>query len=231
MLLQRRHVRPYPRRFDVFEPHDLKLPRVVDLDLRSLEAAACRRPGLVAVSSSGGELTLGKLELPVATLYSGMFSLGAPWSNVQDPKFSVGTNAGGSFVTGEELGDWRLQYTLLYTPFIWGKRNFERSEPHRTSWYKHFNPTVGMVLNDIPRNGLVGISLDFGSAFVVTYGVIASRVMHLDPNSGLMEGSPVTGGSIPTSKQWDTGQLWAFSVDLRAAAQLLKTAIGTSVSQ
>ena len=180
----------------------------------------------VEAMTSAGPLTLGRLEFPVNRLYTGMFSLGPFWTSAVDPNYGLVWNGSSQIVSAREKGKQRMLYALFYTPFVWGKRDIEIHVP----LHHRLNPTLGLVLNDVANNALVGISADFFDGFVVTFGGHLARVSALDPSSGLTEGAEFTGdpSRFSTAQHWIFRPFVAISVDLRAAVQFLKAAISSA---
>ena len=180
----------------------------------------------VEAMTSAGPLTLGRLEFPVNRLYTGMFSLGPFWTSAVDANYGLVWNGSSQIVSAREKGKQRMLYALFYTPFVWGKRDIEIHVP----LHHRLNPTLGLVLNDVANNALVGISADFFDGFVVTFGGHLARVSTLDPSSGLAEGAEFTGdpSRFSTAQHWIFRPFVAISVDLRAAVQFLKAAISSA---
>jgi hypothetical protein len=184
----------------------------------------------VSVETGTASVVTGTVEFTVNPLYTGMFSLGPSWSALLDPGFQLvnrRTEAGATeaILSRTEQGEGRLLYALFYTPFVWKKRDIEKTD---RPFYHSINPTLGVVLNDPLDNALFGLSADFFNGFVVTGGVHVGHVTHIDPRSGLSLGSRFEGeaGSIPTTRSWEARGFIAVSVDLRAAVQLLQSAVG-----
>lgn len=186
--------------------------------------------GTIAINLQTGsdQVTLGTIELAIHPLYTGMFSLGGAWGRVVDQEFDVASNGTNSVVTTTNTGDRQFSYVLLYTPFVWGPRDIQRS----ASFIDHLNPSVGFSLSSPLDNVFAGASIDLLNSVVFTLGMQVSHVARLDPNSGLTPGSPFTGSrdDLPISKEWKTGLFWAVSVDLRAAVQLVRTVLGTAAA-
>ncbi|AGC42865.1 hypothetical protein MYSTI_01525 [Myxococcus stipitatus DSM 14675] len=191
----------------------------------------------IARRETNGEFTrLGLIEFNVHPLYRGMLSFGAVWTGLNDPMFGTVSTPGGTLISRGEVGSHRLLYAVLLTPFIWGRRDMEK-EPallsdlfergrslEALSLFRHFNPSVGLVVNDPLDNALAGISLDLFDGVLITGGVHVGRVTVIDPQSGLTEGSVFDGPEedLPTARRWRTSAFWSVSVDLRAAVQLIQ---------
>ena len=169
----------------------------------------------------------GSFEFAVNPLYTGAFTLGAMRTNLVDPTFGLVWNGKDSVVTARTGGGYRILYTLTYTPFIWGRRDLEVA-PHNL--LSRFYPSVGVVLNNVTKNAVIGLSFDMGSAFFITAGLHAGLVSQLDASSGVTLGSKFLSPStaIPTQTQWGTSFFFGGSIDLRAAVNLLKIAAGTT---
>ncbi len=106
-------------------------------------------------------------------------------------------------------------YSIIYTPFIWGARDLDKS----VDIWKRINPAVGVTFEDVSENILVGFTVDFPSNVTVTFGKHFRRVERISPSSGLTVGS-VHSGSIPTSKSWEDGNFISLGFDLRAVKTL-----------
>jgi hypothetical protein len=191
--------------------------------------------GEVTIKTATGQ-TIGSFDLAVNHLYWGAFSMGVIRTPLLDPTFGLFFNGTDSVITvatdgvkGVDKDTHRILYTVLLTPFVWGRRDVEKP----IAWYRHVNPSVGLVLNDVPNNFVAGLTVDLLSSFYLTVGAHAGKVRELDPRSGLTEGSPFAGPAtaIPTLKRWHTKAFVGATVDLRAAAQLLRTVLGTVAGQ
>ncbi|MFL5385809.1 MAG: hypothetical protein ACJ8GN_25115 [Longimicrobiaceae bacterium] len=178
---------------------------------------------IAVVNPDGGQTNTGTFDFAVHTLYSGAFSLGAFRTQLRNPTFGVSAVGADTVLTQTEDGTPRLLYMLSYTHFIWGKRDILKSEP----WYHHVNPMVGVVLSDIRNNGVAGVSIDLANGLYLQGGAHAGRVTRLDPQSGLKLGDRFTqpASTIPTVREWDVDWFVGVSVDVRAAAELLRMAV------
>jgi hypothetical protein len=175
------------------------------------------------VNADGSQTPTGSFDFAVHTLYSGAFSLGAFRTQLRNPTFGISAVGADSVLTQTEDGTPRLLYMLSYTHFIWGKRDILKSEP----WYHHVNPMVGVVLSDVKNNGVAGLSVDLANGLYLQGGAHAGRVTRLDPQSGLQLGDRFTQATstIPTVREWDVDWFVGVSVDVRAAAELLRMAV------
>lgn len=188
--------------------------------------------GVVQISarlSATEDTQLGTFDFNVHPLYSGMFTLGGAWSDLLDPDFRVVASGEGEemIILPAQEGEDELQYALFYTPFVWGQRDLEKA----VRWLHRLNPTLGIVLDDISDNALVGVTLDLPHGFALTWGYHFRRVTTLSPDSGLEPGDvfvPPEEGvfDLPTAKEWQDETFYAFSVDLRAFSKLLISAVG-----
>jgi hypothetical protein len=191
--------------------------------------------GEVAISTATGQ-TIGSFDLAVNHLYWGAFSMGVIRTPLIDPTFGLFFNGTDSVITvttdglrGVDKNTHRILYTVLLTPFVWGHRDIEKPVP----LIQHLNPTIGLVLNDVPNNFVAGVTADVLNSVFVTAGAHAGKVHELDPRSGLSVGDAFSGPSsdIPTLKRWHTKFFVGVSVDLRAAAQLLRAVLGSAAGQ
>jgi hypothetical protein len=182
--------------------------------------------GKVQISALQGTTPtpIGNFEFNVNALYSGMLTLGAARTKVVDPtSFSLASVGGQTVIAAEEDGDDDLVYTLFYTPFLWGKRDIQKSVP----FWQHLNLSIGLAPEAVTDNAFAGITADLPAGIAVTWGWHFRQVETL--TQGLAVGSPFTGTAdqIPTTKDWDDGKFWAVSIDLRAMVQVLRAAMGT----
>lgn len=180
----------------------------------------------ILASRNGQTTTLGTFEFNVHTLYTGMFSLGPVWTWNEDPKPGLVFNGTQSIIANRERDDQRMLFALFYTPFVWGKRDIEKSRQPLFA-LNRLNPTLGVSLSDLPNNALLGVSWDVFNGAVLTAGMHLSRVTVLSPESGLKVGDPFTAPAeqLPTVREWRAKGFIALSVDLRAAVQLVRTAL------
>lgn len=165
--------------------------------------------------------TTGTFEFNVDTLYSGAFSLGPMYSTLKDPTFGLVSNGTGNVVTETEKGANRVLVAIIYTPFIWGRRDPEKEHLHPMLDYHRLNPMFGIVANDVSNNAIVGLSYNLSSMIYLNAGAHFGKVKRIDANSGLTVGGAFTGSgtTIPTQTQWKTGFFAGFSMDLNAAAK------------
>ena len=182
--------------------------------------------GVVEISLIGAdeELTLGSFELGVAPLYTGAFSFGAVWTKLANPTFGLVFNGTDSIITQtDDAGSFRIKYAVFYTPFILGPRDIRKRG-------LSVNPTLGIVLDDVSDNVLVGASVDILSSAYLTAGVHAGRVRRIDDESGLDVGEAFDGNAsqIPVQRRWRTQFFLGTSIDLRAAVQLFRVVFGAA---
>jgi hypothetical protein len=164
----------------------------------------------------------GSFDFNVNPLYTGMLTLGAARTDLVDPGFKIASVGGQTVIAAGEEGDQDLVYTLFYTPFVWGKRDLQKTEP----WYKHFNPTIGVAPQDVTNNAFVGITADLPAGIALTFGRHFRQIEVLQ--QGLTVGSPFSGTAdqLPTANKWEDDNFWAVSIDLRAMTQVLRAALG-----
>lgn len=189
--------------------------------------------GVVTISRVNGNAVepIGTFDVNVAPLYSGIFTLGAARTEAVDPKFKLVANGADQVIAPGDASEKDTVYSIFYTPFILGKRDLEK--PFRLDkWYRHINPTIGLVLDDVSNNFMAGISIDLPRGIVITAGRHYRKVTVLSEESGLTVGSVFTGApeTIPTSKSWESEKFIAVSVDLRVMAQLIKSAFTTATN-
>lgn len=169
--------------------------------------------------TTGDDAVLGSLSFLVDPLYTGMFSLGAMWTHQIDPAFKLGADG---TIGATERGKGAILYTLFYTPFLHGRRDFEKPAPLLS--FDRLNPSVGLVLNDPLEHAIAGISYDLDYGVVLTFGV---HVGHIHELAGLAVGDAFAGTAdqIPVRRHWETTYFAGVSIDLRAAVLLLKSAL------
>ncbi len=175
-------------------------------------------------SSKKTDPALGAFKFTVDPLYAGILSFGPVFTRGpgdQTFKLQPLPDNKNAVIAGDE-GHRNVIYAVQYTYFMWGQRDFEKGEP-RSRWYAHVNPTIGMSIDKPLDHALLGASIDIGQ-FIFTLGSHVARVNRLSSDSGLKSGSVFTGtkDDIPTARSWVTHGFVSVSVDLRAAATLLK---------
>lgn len=169
---------------------------------------------------------LGSFDFNVDPLYTGMLSLGAAWTRVVDPGYKIASDGTQSVIALGEQGNQELLYTLFYTPYVWGKRDLAKRLP-LSEWYKHINPSIGVVPQHIDQNALIGLTVDLPAGILLTYGRHFRQITVLPASTGLAVGSPFPGTAdqLPTRQSWENGNFFAVTVDLRAMVQLLTAAV------
>jgi hypothetical protein len=183
--------------------------------------------GVVTISRVNGNTVepIGTFDVNVAPLYSGIFTLGAARTEAVDPKYKLVTNGTDQVIAPEDSSDKDTVYSIYYTPFILGKRDLEKPFTF-SNFYRHINPTVGLVVDDVSNNFMAGISIDLPRGILITAGQHYRKITVLSKESGLTAGSVFTGApeTIPTSKSWESEKFVAVSVDIRVMAQLIRNA-------
>jgi hypothetical protein len=182
--------------------------------------------GLVglSVNTDDGEKELGDFDFPVNPLYIGSFSLGVVVSWLSDPEFGLvyaglDPETGADSVVTETDGGTRVLYSLFFSPFVSGKRDLEKPAER---WFHRVNPSIGVVLNDIPENFLFGVSMDFWNQVFFSFGGHAGRVNRLNPEANLEVGDRFNGAGedIPTVRKWNVDYYVGVTLDLAAAVKL-----------
>jgi hypothetical protein len=180
--------------------------------------------GKVRISAQIGDedKELGTFEFAVSPIYHGILSFGPFTSNVVNDSFKLVESGGQSIIAPGEEGEDETSYAIWYTHFVWGGRDLEK-KPRR--WYHRINPSIGIVTNHLDEHALAGVSIDLG-AFVLVAGSHFARTTVLSRASGLEVGDEFTGAAdaIPTATKWKSSSYYGVSVDLRAAAALIKAA-------
>jgi hypothetical protein len=219
--------RPQSERSDSTRPLARPVCRTRSFVLRDFEHGK----GEVEISALTGKTgdedateVVGGFDFNVNPLYSGAFSLGAMRTTLSAPEYGLTAEGANKVVSLRENGDFRLKYVLMYTHFIWGKRDVEklpRNPLHR------LNPSMGVVIDDIPDNWVGAVTADPFEGVYVSYGVHFGRVKRLDPESDLKVGDVFPGeeDDIPTRQRWIGKPFLSVTVDVRAAAELLRMAL------
>jgi len=174
--------------------------------------------GIIKISTLDAEkkkVELGVFNLKVNPLYDGMFTFGFVKTDLVDKNFTVISNGTDNIISQTNTGEKDYQYSLMYTPFVWGKRDMEKS----IKWYERINPSFGISLENISDNVFVGLSIDLPSGVVFTYGKHFGKVNSIDSNSGLSVGDTFT-GTVPVSESWKDENFIAVSFDIRAIQKL-----------
>ena len=173
------------------------------------------------------EQVTGSFDFNVNRLYVGMFSLGAIRTELEDPEFGLAFNGQDSVIVVREDGSPRILYTVMFTPFLWGRRD---SEKGAARWWHHVNPSVGIVLKDVGQNAVAGLTVDVANMFLFHGGVHGGRVRRLNEDSPFREGDVFPGPSsaLAVRKDWKFDWFAGVTVDLRVAARLLRAVVAGS---
>jgi hypothetical protein len=183
--------------------------------------------GVIAVEhlqrQDGGGLKaapMSTFEIPVLPMHHAGLSFGIVDTDLEDPSFQL---VGSDSAVAELNGGRRRLYSVLLTPFVLGRRNVARWSGNPL---QHVSPTIGLVVNDVASNALVGVTMDLPAATYITYGWHFGRRTQLHGSNPLGTSLKGTGRTIVTERPWSRGTFFAFSVDVRAAAELLKAVGG-----
>jgi hypothetical protein len=199
-----------------------EIPMCVEFTARLTDFKAGE--GKVRISAQIGDedKELGTFAFAVSPIFHGMLSFGPLTSDVVNDSFKLVDNGTDTVIAPAEEGSHETRYAVWYTHFVWGGRDLEKP-PER--WYHRINPTLGLVTNDLDEHALAGVSVDFG-AVVLGVGKHFARTTVLSRTSGLEVGDPFEGeaDAIPTAGKWESSTYYSVSVDLRAAAALIKAA-------
>jgi hypothetical protein len=166
-------------------------------------------------TTTKASLAMGNIKLKVNPLYSGMFTLGVVRSDLVERKHKVANDGTNDIIIEENKSDEDYLYTLMYTPFIWGKRDIEKS----IDWWERINPTLGISFEDIDENVFVGVSIDLPSNVLITGGWHFGKVTSISDESGLQVGDTFS-GTIPTSEKWEDEFFVSISFDILAIKKL-----------
>jgi hypothetical protein len=170
--------------------------------------------------------TLGQFDFAVNPVYIGAVSFGPVRSTLIDPAFAVVSKGATSVISQTNVGSSRVLYVVMYTPFVWGKRDTDK--PAKKLWHR-VNPVIGLTLKDITDNALTGVAVDFPFGVFLSGGWHFAKVSEIDSRSGAVLGEPFAGPSAPTRTRWKTGSFVGATVDLRVALKLIKAAATTTL--
>jgi hypothetical protein len=221
--------RPADKAAKPAEEDELEAPQVDPCGTRDFvvrDFAPGRGEVEISVSVGDTNISIGTFDFNVDATYSGMFSLGAAWTPLMDASFSVAQREAGPAVVATETGTRRLSYVVMYTPFLWDKLERDVRKTPQRPWYR-INPSFGFVVDDPLNNVVLGATVDIRSAVLFTGGVYFSHVHRLD---GMAVGEPFTGGTadLPVTRRWDRDWFFAVSLDMRVAARLINTVLGSA---
>lgn len=169
---------------------------------------------------SGTKTTLGVFKFKVNKLYDGILSFGPIWTpQAAETSFKLVASGSDKIILPSEEKKRNIVYAVAYTYYAWGRRDLEKTY----DWQTHINPTIAFATNNMREHGLAGATIDVGQ-ILITVGVHFAHVTQLNSASGLVPGSKFIGtdADIPTSKRWEGHPFVGVTVDLRAAAALLK---------
>jgi hypothetical protein len=167
---------------------------------------------------------LGSAQFVVAPLYTGSFMLGAIGTELAAPTYAKAFNGTDTVIVERETGR-RLLYTATYTHF-WRKRDLTQPLP-ASRFLEGITPMVGVVLNDAASNALAGVNVELRPGLGLMVGRHFGRVNVLDESTGARVGQEFENrGDVPTDRKWRSEWFYGASVDVRAAAGLLKSVLG-----
>lgn len=190
-----------------------------------------QEPGRVRISllreAGADPTTLGSFDFSVNPLYTGAFSLGPVFTWLEDPRFRVVRNSRGErILTAAENEGPRTQYVVGYAPYVWGRRDLEKSVARPI---ERLFPFLALSLEEPGENAYLGGALDlFQSSVFVVGGFHAGRVRRLDPEAGFRVGDPFPGPEEepPVVEEWRWSGFAGVTLDLRAAVSLLGKVFG-----
>lgn len=178
----------------------------------------------VTVYDGASVKDLGSAEFVVAPMYTGTFTLGGISTALESPTFAKAFNGQDTVIVRRDDGR-RILYTAMYTHF-WRKRDLSRPLP-ANRLYEAITPMVGVVLNDVTSNALIGASVELRPGFAFVAGWHLGRVTVLDESTGAGEGGEWENrGDVPTENEWKDGGFFGLSIDVRAAGALLQSLLG-----
>lgn len=201
--------------------NELKWPRCEERTFTLADFEPGR--GEVEISLAEPAQVMGSFDFQVDPLYTGAFSLAAVWTKQTEPGYVLVSSGEKKVVAVGDAGDRDLVYSVLFTPYLWGKRDLQKPLQH---WYERVNPTLGLALNNTSDHGFIGLSVDLPGGIAAIIGEHFRRVSTLAKESGLVPGAEFTGGAdeLPLVKRWDHDRFVAISIDLRVAINLIRLA-------
>lgn len=158
---------------------------------------------------------IGETTIQVNPLYRGRFSLGIVNTRLTDKNYIIQNNGTDDIIVDSNSYNSDYQFGLMYTPFVWGKRDIRKP----TRWWKKFNPTIGIPLENMEDNLYLGINYELSPSISIIVGRHHGKVDRLIPESGLNIGD-VFSGAIPTAKQWDDKQFVSISFNMEVLNKL-----------
>lgn len=171
----------------------------------------------LAQVGESAERVFGKFTFTVNPLYSGAFSLGPVFTWNDDRSFGILPDR---TITETSSGDVETHYVVAYTHFL-GRRDTEKARG------VYIDPVLAVQPNEFLDHVFAGVSLDLlhGSVFLLG-GLHGGEVDRIDPNSGLRVGVklPAEYTAVPTRSEWEWGGFGGLTIDLRAAAGLVRKA-------
>lgn len=160
--------------------------------------------------------SLAKLGFPVNTLYGGALFFGPIVTGLENPDFVARANVTDTTIAYSGRPGARLEYALFFTNFWGGTRDVEADRRFR------LDPLIGLVLNDVPNNLLLGLTAHAGYSFYVVGGAQFGLVRRLDASSNLQVGGRIhtLTASVPVNKRFGVGWFAGFGLDMRAVGRL-----------
>lgn len=172
--------------------------------------------------AGGGDRAFGKFDFTVNPLYSGAFSLGPVFTWNDDRAYGVLPDR---TITETASGDVETHYVVAYTHFL-GRRDTEKARS------VYIDPVLAVQPNEFLDHVFAGLSVDLlhGSVFLLG-GAHGGEIDRIDPNSGLRVGGklPAEYTNVPTRSEWEWGFFGGLTIDLRAAAGLVRKAADTAL--
>lgn len=171
---------------------------------------------IVGVTGSA-DRAFGKFDFTVNPLYSGAFSLGPVFTWNDDRAYGVLADR---TITETVSGDVETHYVVAYTHFL-GRRDTEKARS------VYIDPVLAVQPNEFLDHVFAGLSVDLlhGSVFLLG-GAHGGEIDRIDPRSGLRVGGklPAEYTNVPTRSEWEWGFFGGLTIDLRAAAGLVRKA-------
>jgi hypothetical protein len=185
---------------------------------------------IAVLETDNSSTVVGSFDFGVNSLFTGAFGLGPMHSWLKSPSFGLLAPAAAgsdSIITRTEGRTSRVLYVLSYTHFMWGKRDEEKDYER---FRERVNPMIGVTLNDLKNNAIVGLSVDAGNGMFVQGGIHGARIAELDSTAALSPGKTFAGpaSKLPIAHEWRFGAFVGVSLDIRAAAKLFSTAISAA---
>lgn len=190
---------------------------VVRADLGDFKAGKGEIELAVPPAAGTSERVVGKFDFTVNPLYTGAFSLGPVLTWNDDRTY---TTLPDRTITESSTGP-ETHYVVAYTHFLTGRRDPEKAGG------PHIDAVIAVQPQELFKHVYTGLSLDVlnGAVFLMG-GLHGAEVTRINEAAGLKVGDklPTEITAVPTQDEWGWGAFGGITIDLRAAAGLLRAA-------